>query len=103
MIPNPRRINPKVDAARFARAQRRVLWLMGNAAEGPASGLGTEPPAEKEPEEEEEPAPAPAPLPERSVEPTARPEPLDTPEPGTETTPPPTPRTGNETTGRDRL
>ena len=92
MIPNPRRINPSVDPARFARARRRVLWLMGNAAAGPASRMGTEPPAEKEPEEEEEP---PAPEPERSVEPTATPTPelLDTPEPGT----------GGETTGGDRL
>jgi membrane carboxypeptidase/penicillin-binding protein PbpC len=101
MIPNPRRINPKADAARFARARRRVLWLMGNAAEGPASGLGTEPPAEMEPEEEEEPLLRPEP--ERTVAPTPLPEPLDTPEPGTGTTRPETPGTGDEATGGDRL
>ena len=31
MIPNPRRINPRVAAARHDRATRRVLWLMGQA------------------------------------------------------------------------
>ncbi len=31
MIPNPRRINPRVSPARHARAQRRVLWLMARA------------------------------------------------------------------------
>ncbi len=31
MIPNPRRINPRVSAARHARAQQRVLWLMARA------------------------------------------------------------------------
>jgi monofunctional biosynthetic peptidoglycan transglycosylase len=87
MIPNPRRINPKADAARFARARRRVLWLMGNAAEGPAGRLGTEPPAEVEPEEEEE----------------QRPGLLDAPETGTTPEPLATPGTGDETTGRDRL
>jgi monofunctional biosynthetic peptidoglycan transglycosylase len=98
MIPNPRRINPKVDAARFARARRRVLWLMGNAAEGPATGLGTEPPAEKEPEEEEEPPPRPEP--ERKVEPKTEPEKAPTPE--TEPTSLPSPETRNETTGQDQ-
>jgi monofunctional biosynthetic peptidoglycan transglycosylase len=113
MIPNPRRINPKVDAVRFARARRRVLWLMAGAAAGHAGRLGTEPPEEVEPEEEEEPAPAPrpertvepvpTPEPERSVEPTPTPEPLDTPGSGTERTRPATPPTGNETTGENRL
>jgi monofunctional glycosyltransferase len=101
MIPNPRRINPRVDPARFARARRRVLWLMANAAAGPASRMGTEPPEEREPEEEEEPPPRPEP--ERTVEPTPTPEPLDTPEPETAPTSPATPGTGNETTGENRL
>ena len=31
MIPSPRRINPRVSPAVFARAQKRVLWLMARA------------------------------------------------------------------------
>jgi monofunctional glycosyltransferase len=31
MIPNPRRLNPRVNPARHERATRRVLWLMGQA------------------------------------------------------------------------
>jgi monofunctional glycosyltransferase len=31
MLPNPRRINPRVSPARHARAQQRVLWLMARA------------------------------------------------------------------------
>ena len=57
MIPNPRRINPSVSPARFARAKRRVMWLMqGGAGAGQADRLGAEPepPPEIEPEEEEE-------------------------------------------------
>ena len=48
MIPNPRRINPVVSPARFARAQKRVLWLMASAGyiEKEVAGLGTEPPPE---------------------------------------------------------
>jgi monofunctional biosynthetic peptidoglycan transglycosylase len=102
MIPNPRRINPRVDAARFARARRRVLWLMGQAGSGggQADRLGAEPePVEIEPEEEEETA---APEMEPSVEPTTMPEPLDAPESGTET-PGPSPGTGDGTTGENRL
>ena len=101
MIPNPRRINPRVDAARFARARRRVLWLLAGAAAGPAGRLGTEPPAEREPEEEDEPVPTPRP--ERTVEPERRPELLDTPEPEIAPTTPATPKTGNGTTGENRL
>ena len=109
MIPNPRRINPKVDPARFARARRRVLWLMGSAAVGPASRMGTEPPAEREMEDEEEPPPRLEP--ERTVAPTTTPtpelldtpEPLDTPETETRPSGPATPGTGGETTGGDRL
>jgi monofunctional biosynthetic peptidoglycan transglycosylase len=55
MIPNPRRINPRVDGGRFARAQRRVVWLMAHAGYLSRSGLGAEPPPE--PVEEDEPAP----------------------------------------------
>ena len=56
MIPNPRRINPRVDAGRFARAQRRVVWLMAHAGYLSRSGLGAEPPP-IEPADEDEPAP----------------------------------------------
>ena len=61
MIPNPRRINPDVDGKRFARAQRRALWLMANAGYigREAAGLGTEPPPPEPVEEDaEEPPPA---------------------------------------------
>jgi monofunctional biosynthetic peptidoglycan transglycosylase len=55
MIPNPRRINPFADAPRLARAQRRVLWLMGMAGflERTAAGLGSEPPPEVVPDDED--------------------------------------------------
>jgi monofunctional biosynthetic peptidoglycan transglycosylase len=48
MIPNPRRINPLVNPARHARAQKRVLWLMAGAGyiQKEVSGLGAEPPPE---------------------------------------------------------
>jgi monofunctional biosynthetic peptidoglycan transglycosylase len=54
MIPNPRRINPRANAARHARAQRRVLWLMAHAGylKADTRRLGTVPP-EPEPVEEE--------------------------------------------------
>jgi monofunctional biosynthetic peptidoglycan transglycosylase len=57
MIPNPRRINPRVSAARHERATRRVLWLMGQAGYlgRDAAGLGAEPPAEVVSEDEEPP------------------------------------------------
>jgi len=83
MIPNPRRINPRVNAARLARAQRRVLWLMGQAGYLGRAGMGAEPPPPEpvDDEEEDEPPPAaaePAPAP-ATPEATAAPE----------TTPPP--------------
>jgi monofunctional biosynthetic peptidoglycan transglycosylase len=56
MIPNPRRINPRVDPRRFARAQRRVIWLMAHAGYLSRSGLGAEPPP-LEPADEDEPPP----------------------------------------------
>jgi monofunctional biosynthetic peptidoglycan transglycosylase len=54
MIPNPRRINPKVSPALFARAKRRVEWLMTRAGylKGEAARLGAEPPPVAMPEEE---------------------------------------------------
>ena len=68
MIPNPRRINPRVDPRRFARAQRRVIWLMAHAGYLSRSGLGAEPPP-VEPADEDEPPP-----PEPEAAPTAAPE-----------------------------
>jgi monofunctional biosynthetic peptidoglycan transglycosylase len=68
LIPDPRRINPRVDARRFAQAQRRVVWLMAHAGYLSRSGLGAEPPP-AEPVDEEEPAP-----PEPEAAPTAAPE-----------------------------
>src|SRR4029453_2213509 len=44
MIPNPRRINPRVDPPRFARAQRRVVWLMAHAGYFSRSRPGAGPP-----------------------------------------------------------
>jgi monofunctional biosynthetic peptidoglycan transglycosylase len=48
MIPNPRRINPRVSPERHRRAVRRVLWLMAQAGYigRDVAGLGAEPPAE---------------------------------------------------------
>jgi monofunctional glycosyltransferase len=89
MIPNPRRLNPRVSAARHERATRRVLWLMGQAGYigRDVAGLGAEPPPETVAEDEEPPAepeaapafePAPvAPAPEAPAEP-----PPATPAPG---------------------
>jgi monofunctional glycosyltransferase len=59
MIPNPRRINPRVDPRRFARAQRRVVWLMAHAGYLSRSGLGAEPPPAEPVEEDEAAAPEP--------------------------------------------
>ena len=92
MIPNPRRINPLVNPARHARAQRRVLWLMAGAGflERTAAGLGSEPPTpepvvEDEDEFEEPPAetaPPPSPAaPSPGIEPTPAPTPSPTPTP----------------------
>jgi monofunctional biosynthetic peptidoglycan transglycosylase len=98
MIPNPRRINPLVDGRKFARAQRRALWLMANAGyiERSAAGLGAEPsPVEADEDEPEPPPPAapvaatPAPVAEPTAEPAPTPEttPTATPTPGPEATP----------------
>ena len=55
MIPNPRRVNPKVNPGRYLSAQKRVLWLMAHAGyiEKSVALLGAAPP-EPEPEIEEE-------------------------------------------------
>jgi monofunctional biosynthetic peptidoglycan transglycosylase len=66
MIPNPRRLNPRVNAARHERARKRVLWLMAHAGYIGRSveGLGQEPPPpEVEPLEEDEPPPPDPPSP----------------------------------------
>jgi len=57
MIPNPRRLNPDVSAARHERATRRVLWLMSQAGYlgRDAAPLGAEPPPELVSEDEEAP------------------------------------------------
>jgi monofunctional biosynthetic peptidoglycan transglycosylase len=103
MIPNPRRINPRVNAARHARAQRRVLWLMAHAGYLRNTRLGSEPPPPPEPVEEDEAPPAepeePSPPPEASVLPEPEPSPLEAPPPSEappeaptpEATPVPTP------------
>src|SRR5688572_30621375 len=54
MIPNPRRINPRVNPKRHAQAQRRVLWLMRSAGylKREAGGLGAEPPPVEEEEDD---------------------------------------------------
>ncbi len=57
MIPNPRRINPRVNPARHARAQRRVLWLMAQAGYLSRAGLGAEPPADPLKDDDEDSAP----------------------------------------------
>lgn len=57
MIPNPRRINPRVNPASYARAQRRVLWLMASAGYLNRPGLGAAPPPPEPIEEDEEAAP----------------------------------------------
>jgi monofunctional biosynthetic peptidoglycan transglycosylase len=95
MIPNPRRINPSVDARRHARAQRRVLWLMRSAGylRRDTSGLGTEPPPEDRGDDaEDEPAakmppPETEPPAERDASPSPAASPLSPP-PSPEASPP---------------
>jgi monofunctional biosynthetic peptidoglycan transglycosylase len=99
MIPNPRRLNPQVNAARHERATRRVLWLMAQAGYlgRDTAPLGAEPPPVIVPEDEEPPAepdlsPAPTPFETATPEPPLTPEPALTPTPTPEPTPPsPTP------------
>ena len=96
MIPNPRRLNPQVNAARHERATRRVLWLMAQAGYlgRDAAPLGAEPPPEIVPEDEELP-PGSEELPPPSEVFPAPPEASPTPplpaSPLPELTPPPTP------------
>jgi monofunctional biosynthetic peptidoglycan transglycosylase len=80
MIPNPRRLNPRVNAARHERATGRVLWLMGQAGYigRDVAGIGAEPPVETVSEDEEPvdasaEAPSPAQSPSPPVEPPAAP------------------------------
>ena len=79
MVPNPRTINPRVDPRRFARAQKRVLWLMAHAGYLSRSGLGAEPPPE--PADEDEPAPPERPEPAAAEPEAAAPPPSDAPSP----------------------
>jgi monofunctional glycosyltransferase len=98
MIPNPRRLNPRVNAARHERATRRVLWLMGQAGYigRDVAGLGAEPPPETVAEDEEpadapDEAPPPAASPPPPMDPAA---PAGAPEdvvPSATPTPPPPP------------
>jgi monofunctional biosynthetic peptidoglycan transglycosylase len=83
MIPNPRRINPLVNPARHARAQRRVLWLMAGAGflERTAAGLGSEPPP-PEPPAEDEVEGEPEPPPETDASPPPEPTPTPPADPG---------------------
>jgi monofunctional biosynthetic peptidoglycan transglycosylase len=74
MIPSPRRINPVVNPARLARAQRRVLWLMarlGYTRRG-VGDLGAEPPPEPVDDAEVE-ADTEPPLPEPEAPPASEP------------------------------
>jgi len=80
MIPNPRRLNPRVNAARHERATGRVLWLMGQAGyiARDVAGVGAEPPVETVAEDEEPvdasaEAPSPAESPTPPVEPPGAP------------------------------
>jgi monofunctional biosynthetic peptidoglycan transglycosylase len=78
MIPNPRRLNPRVNAPRHERATRRVLWLMGMAGYigRDVAGLGAEPPPEPVAEDEEPPAEAPGEAPPAPSPPSSPPEPV---------------------------
>jgi len=60
MIPNPRRRHPKRNPASFARAQKRVLWLMASAGYLERSGLGATPPPPEPVEEDDVAEPEPA-------------------------------------------
>ena len=92
MIPNPRRLNPQVNAARHERATRRVLWLMAQAGYlgRDAAPLGAEPPPVIVPEDEEAPPEAAPDALEVSPTPPApeTPAPEQTPTPSPEPTPP---------------
>jgi monofunctional biosynthetic peptidoglycan transglycosylase len=107
MIPSPRRINPRVDPARHARAQKRVLWLMAGLGyvERGVGGLGAEPPPPEAVEEGDEPVEAESEqLPAELASPPAEPPPFEpsppegsepTPEPSATTSPTPEPPTAS--------
>ena len=75
MIPNPRRIHPRLGPQRHARAQRRVLWLMRSAGylKREMGGLGAEPPPVEEEDDDEPEAEAPPPKAEPDPPRTAEP------------------------------
>ncbi len=82
MIPNPRTIHPRAAPRRFARAQRRVLWLMRSAGylRRETSGLGTEPPPVAADDDDDEPRAAPSPI---AASPSPEPPPVtEPPSPG---------------------
>jgi len=96
MIPNPRRINPRVSPERHRRATRRVLWLMALAGYigRDVAGLGAEPPPEAEEEDAEadaDPPPDPAAAEPPPAELAPEPQVEDVPPPETEPHPTPTP------------
>lgn len=81
MIPNPRRINPRVNPAWHARAQRRVLRLLGLAGPVPSGEPREEPQPTEEPAAADESAPEPTEPPEPEPTETPAPEPSETPTP----------------------
>jgi monofunctional biosynthetic peptidoglycan transglycosylase len=102
MIPNPRRLNPRVAPLRYQRATRRVLWLMARAGYlgRDVAGMGAEPPPEPVEEDEEEPTdgepgwePSSQPSPQPSLEPSLQrspqPSAQPSPQPPPASTPPP--------------
>ena len=62
MIPSPRRINPRTNPARHARAQRRILRLMAHVGyvSRAVGTLGVEPPSHDEADDEADAAPEPS-------------------------------------------
>jgi len=80
MIPNPRRIHPRLSPKRHARAQRRVLWLMRSAGylKREMGGLGAEPPPVDDDDDEPEAEAAP---PEAEPPPPVAPSPAGSPPP----------------------
>jgi monofunctional biosynthetic peptidoglycan transglycosylase len=84
MIPSPRRLNPRVNAARHERATRRVLWLMARAGYlgRDVAGLGAEPPPEPVVEDDEEEATGVETLTGESPAPGGSPTPASSPPPG---------------------
>jgi monofunctional biosynthetic peptidoglycan transglycosylase len=98
IIPSPRRMNPRADPGRYARAQKRVFAMLARAGyvRGATSGLGSVPIPPPEVVLEDEADEEPPPIPESPApEPTPTPEePAPTPEPTPTPTPSPTPSGG---------